>query len=302
MKLIVGAGQIGQELARQLVADGEEVVVASRSSTRIDGARPIRLDAKNKAAFAEAAKGATTIFLCTNPPYHTWKTEWPPVFDASIYAAEQNSSDLVVMGNLYSYGIPQAPMNERTQENTDEEKGLVRKAGWNTIRSAAEIGKFRAVEVRASDYFGPGAGSTAHLGKDFFVPIMKSKAAMVVGDPTKKHSWSYIPDIAKTMISASKYRGEWNRIWHVPSGEPKTRFEILDELNELRGSRGKLFVAPQVLLKIMGLFSPLYREVFASSYQFTNEFVIESQETSNLLNIQATEWQAALVSTANSYV
>lgn len=301
MKLIVGAGLIGQELARQLVATGEEVMVASRSATPVAGTRAIRLDAKNKAEFAEAAKGATTIFLCTNPPYHTWKTEWPPVFEASIYASEQNNSDLVVMGNLYPYGIPKAPMSEHTAENADEEKGLVRKAGWNRIRSAAEAGKFRAVEVRASDYFGPGAGSTAHLGKDFFVPIMKSKAAMVVGDPTKKHSWSYIPDIAKTMIAASEYRGDWNRVWHVPSGEPKSRVEILNELNELQGSRGRLLVVPQLLLKLMGFFFPLYREVFASSYQFTNEFVIASRETEKELNVVSTSWASALSSTATSY-
>ena len=301
MKLIVGAGLIGQELARQLVAAGEEVIVASRRATPVAGARAISLDAKNKVKFAEAAKDATTIFVCTNPPYHTWKTEWPPVFDSSIYAAEQSNSDLVVMGNLYPYGIPQAPMNEHTTEKTDEEKGIVRKAGWNKIRLAAVAGKFRAVEVRASDYFGPGAGSTAHLGKDFFVPIMKSKAAMVVGDPTKKHSWSYIPDIAKTMVAASQYRGEWNRVWHVPSGEPKSRTEILNELNALSSSRGKLFVVPQFLLKLMGLFSPLYREVFASSYQFTNEFVIDSAETEKALNVSATPWTTALQATSSSY-
>lgn len=301
MKLIVGAGLIGQELARQLVANGEDVIVATRSATPVAGTRAIRLDAKNKSAFAEAAKGATTIFVCTNPPYHTWKTEWPPVFDASIYAAEQNKSDLVVMGNLYPYGIPKVPMNEHTAETTDEEKGLVRKAGWDKIRLAAEAGNFKAVEVRASDYFGPGAGSTAHLGKDFFVPIMKSKAAMVVGDPTKKHSWSYIPDIAMTMVAASEYRGEWNRVWHVPSGEPKSRVEILNELNALSSSRGKLFAVPQILLKLMGLFSPLYREVFASSYQFTNDFVIDSVETQNALNVSATSWKEALKLTSSSY-
>lgn len=302
MKLIVGAGLIGQELARQLVANGEEVVVATRSATPVVGTRAIRLDAKNKAEFAAVAKDATTIFLCTNPPYHTWKTEWPPVFEASIYAAEQNNSDLVVMGNLYPYGIPKAPMNEQTAENTEEEKGLVRKAGWNKIQSAAVAGKFRAVEVRASDYFGPGAESTAHLGKDFFVPIMKSKAAMVVGDPSKKHSWSYIPDIAKTLVAASQYQGEWNRVWHVPSGEPRSRVEIQNELNALSSSRGKLLVVPQFLLKLMGVFSPLYRQVYASSYQFTNEFVIDSAETQKALNVTATPWNEALEATCSSYL
>jgi nucleoside-diphosphate-sugar epimerase len=301
MKLIIGAGLIGQELARQLVAAGEDVVVASRSATTVSGTKAIALDAKNPLEFAAASRNATTIFLCTNPQYHTWETEWPPVFEAAIRSSEENGSDLVVMGNLYSYGNPKAPMTEVSSETTLEAKGLVRKAGWNKIKAAANTGKFRAVEVRASDYFGPGAGSTAHLGKDFFVPISKSKPAMVVGDPNKKHSWSYIPDIAKTMIAASNYSGEWNRVWHVPSGEPKTRTEIIRELNEVHRSKGKLFTVPQWLLKTMGAFSPLYREVFASSYQFMNEFVIDSVETERLLGVSATPWKVALKETASSY-
>jgi nucleoside-diphosphate-sugar epimerase len=301
MKLIIGAGLIGKELARQLVAAGENVVVASRSATTVSGTKAIALDAKNVLEFAAASREASTIFLCTNPPYHTWETEWPPVFEAAIRSSEQNGSDLVVVGNLYPYGIPQAPMNEISSEMTVEAKGLVRKSGWNKIEAAANTGKFRAVEVRASDYFGPGAGSTAHLGKNFFLPISKSKSAMVVGDPNKKHSWSYVPDIAKTMIAASKYSGEWNRVWHVPSGEPKTRVEILQDLNALHGSKGKLFRVPQWLLRTMGIFSPLYREVFASSYQFTHEFVIDSAETEKLLGVSATPWIVALRQTASSY-
>ncbi len=301
MKLIIGAGLIGQELARQLVAAGEEVVVASRSATTVHGTKAIALDAKNVIEFSKAGRDASTIFLCTNPPYHTWKTEWPPVFESAILACEQNGSDLVVMGNLYPYGLPQSPMTEVCSETTLEAKGLVRKVGWGKIKDAAITGKFRAVEVRASDYFGPGAGSTAHLGRDFFVSISESKFAMVVGNPNKKHSWSYVPDIAKTMIAASKYAGEWNRVWHVPSGEPKTRLEILRELNALHRSKGKLFTVPQWLLKTMGFFSPLYREVFASSYQFTNEFVIDSVETERLLGVRATPWNIAIETTASSY-
>ncbi|MEY4322009.1 MAG: hypothetical protein RL167_737 [Actinomycetota bacterium] len=300
MKLVVGAGLIGQEVAKQLLAKGEDVVVASRSGTQISGAKAIKLDAKNPADFQKASSGASTIFLCTNPPYHTWATEWPPVFEAAVAAAQTNECDLVVMGNLYSYGLPSGEMNEHSDEKTTEAKGLIRKQGWRRLLNASQAGQFKVVEVRASDYFGPGAGSTAHIGRDFFEPIMKSKNAMVVGNPNALHSWSYLPDIALTLIAASEFHGPWSRAWHVPS-TTKTRNQILNEINAATNSKGKLFAVPQLMLRTMGLFSPLYREVFASSYQFTNDFVIDSRETEALLKVEATPWDLALEQTINSY-
>ncbi|MGO7983622.1 NAD-dependent epimerase, partial [Rhizobium johnstonii] len=100
--------------------------------------------------------------------YHRWVTEWPPVFDAAIAAARASGAALVVMGNLYPYGEPTGPMSESTPEITTETKGLVRRDGWARVREAGLRGDIRAVEVRASDYFGPGAGPTAHLGSRFF--------------------------------------------------------------------------------------------------------------------------------------
>ena len=298
--LVVGAGLIGRPLAERLTARGDSVTIATRSGSSAIGATARVLDAADPAAFTLAATDASTIFLCTNPPYPDWATQWPPVIDAAIAAASATGARLVVMGNLYSYGSPDGPMTEHSLEATTESKGLIRRAGWAKLRAAHDAGRIQAVEVRASDYFGPGATGTAHLGESFFTAVLRSKTARVVGRPHVEHSWSYLPDIVTTLIAAAAYPGDWGRIWHVPSGTV-SRTEIARQLNTHYGVRGRVSGYPQWVLRSIGAFNPVMREVSASSYQFLVPFVIESAETQRELGVTATPWDTALMTTADSY-
>ncbi|MDQ1584416.1 MAG: hypothetical protein QOF36_2470 [Microbacteriaceae bacterium] len=299
--LVIGAGQIGRPLAERLATRGDTVTIATRSGSSARGATSISLDARDALALSSAAADVDTIFLCTNPPYTTWTTEWPPIFDAAIAAAASSGAGLVIMGNLYAYGPPSGPMTEHSPLVTTETKGLVRKAGWEKALAAHERGELRAVEVRASDYFGPGATATAHLGARFFEPLLASRTARVIGDPALTHSWSYLPDIVSTLIAAGDHQGGWGHAWHVPSNAPLARTEIAAQVNERWDVSGEVAGIPQWLLRTMGLVSPMMREVAASSYQFRVPFVIDSADTERTLGISATPFDVALAATVESY-
>ena len=298
--LVIGAGLIGRPLAQRLAARGDAVTIATRSGSTAAGATALVLDASNPAALTRAATDASTIFLCTNPPYTDWAAQWPPIYEAVVAAASATGAKVVVMGNLYSYGSPTGAMTEHSSETTTEAKGLIRRAGWAKLLAAHDVGHIRAVEVRASDYFGPGAMGTAHLGESFFRSVLRSKTARVVGEPALAHSWSYLPDIVTTLIAAADHTGDWGRLWHVPSGT-FSRVDIAGQLNAHYGTRGKVSGYPQLLLRSLGLASPMMQEVWASSYQFVVPFVIDSTETERELNVSATPWNEALIATAESY-
>ncbi|MCL2724946.1 MAG: NAD-dependent epimerase/dehydratase family protein [Polyangiaceae bacterium] len=299
--LVVGAGPIGRALALRLIERGDRITLATRSGTAIDGTQGLRMDASDPAAFSTAASKCQTIFLCTGPPYARWATEWPPIFAATIEAAQGSGASLVIMGNLYAYGKPEGAMTEASPYHPVEKKGQVRLAGWQVALAAHERGEIRAVEVRASDYFGPGIGKNTHLGVDFFRPILQSKKAMVVGDPDAIHSWSFVPDIVSTLVAAGDFTGPWGRIWHVPSNLPLSRRDIASQLNSRYGCAGRVVGYPQWVLRLLGYFSPMLREIEASSYQFRAPFVMDARETEALLQIRATPWSEALVLTAESY-
>ncbi|GAA4164729.1 NAD-dependent epimerase/dehydratase family protein [Gryllotalpicola daejeonensis] len=302
--VVVGAGLIGRRVAQRLVERGDRVTLVTRRGTELHGARSVAADASDAAALTAASDHVSTLFLCANPAVYSaeeWAKVWPPIFRAAIAAAHEAAAGLVVMGNLYPYGQSDGPMTEHSPELTTSPKGLIRKSGWELVKAAHDAGELHAVEVRASDYFGPGAGQTAMLGERFFVPVLESRTARVVGDPAQPHSWSYLDDIAATLVAAADYRGDWGRVWHVPSGAPHSELEIAETVNEWFGTHGKVAPIPELALRTLALFSPQLKGVLDESYQFTHPFVLDSSETERMLGVHATPWETALRDTAQSY-
>ena len=245
------------------------VTIATRSGSTVAGAVARVPDASDAAAFVEAAKDASTIFLCTNPPYTDWAAQWPPIYEAAIAAASATGARIVVMGNLYPYGSPTGAMTEHSPEMTTESKGLIRQAGWVKMCAAHKAGYIQAVEVRASDYLGLGVSSPAHLGKSFFTAVMRSKTARVVGKPQLLHSWSYLPDIVTTLIAAADNPNDWGRIWHVPSSAV-TRTDIAGQINAHFGTQGKVSGYPQWRLRSIGVLHPLTFLAFRQAHPFAS--------------------------------
>jgi nucleoside-diphosphate-sugar epimerase len=302
-RLVVGAGIIGQALARDLVSQGDHVILASRSGTTVPGATSVTVDASDAAALTQVARNVDTIFLASGPrEYSKWATLWPPVFDAVISAARATGADLVMLGNLYAYGEGSTmPLTEHSPLHATDSKGAVRKAGWQQALAAHNRGEIRAVEVRASDYFGPGAGATSQLGPDFFDPLISGKTARVFGKTDQPHSWAYLPDISDTLIAAADFEGEWGHAWHVPCAEPLTRKQLADRVGALTGTDADVAPWPTWMLRTMGLFKPDVKAANELLSQFTLPFTSDACDTEHLLGVGATRWDESLPATVNYY-
>jgi nucleoside-diphosphate-sugar epimerase len=302
-RLVIGAGFIGQALARDLVAQGDRVILASRSGTTVPGTTAVAVDASDAASLTRACLHVDTIFLASGPrEYSKWATLWPPVFDAAISAARSTGADLVMLGNLYAYGEDSTmPLTEHSPLRATDSKGAVRKAGWEQALAANNRGEIRAVEVRASDYFGPGAGATSQLGPDFFNPLIEGKPARVFGRTDQPHSWAYLPDIIDTLMAAADFEGQWGHAWHVPCAEPLTRQQLAQRVSELTGTDTDVAPWPTWMLRVMGLLKPDVKAANELLSQFTHPFISDSCDTERLLGVSATPWDQSLPATLNSY-
>ncbi|MFD7837522.1 NAD-dependent epimerase/dehydratase family protein [Streptomyces sp. NPDC059761] len=278
LHVVIGFGPAGAATARLLVREGHAVRVVTRSGRGAEpGIEHVALDATDSRRLAEAAQGAAAIHHCAAPPYHRWASEWPPLVSSVCAAAEESGAVLVMLGNLYGYGPVDGPLTEGLPPAATGTKGRVRAAGWAAAHKLHEEGRIKAVEVRASDFFGPGVTDGGHLAGRVMPPLLRGKPVSTLGDPDAPHSWSYLPDVARALVEVAGEERAWGRAWHAPTGPALSVREMVDRLAAQAGT-GPVAVRrlPSAVLGAASLFSPLLRELKEIRYQFDRPFIVDS--------------------------
>ncbi|WP_441251374.1 NAD-dependent epimerase/dehydratase family protein [Kitasatospora sp. McL0602] len=297
--VVIGFGPAGAATARLLAEQGHAVRVVTKSGRSPEpGIEHLALDAADSTRLAEAAQGATAIHSCGAPPYHRWKDEWPPLAMSLCAAAEATGAVLVMLGNLYGYGPVDGPLTEELPLAATGPKGRVRAAAWEQARQLHEQGRIRAVEIRASDFFGPGVTDGGHLAGRVVPRLLRGRSVSVLGDPDAPHSWSYLPDVAAAMAEVAGEERAWGRAWHVPTGPALSAREMVGRLATEAGTapvavRG----LPRAVLRALGLFSPLLRELQEVSYQFDRPFVVRSSAFEDEFGIRPTPVEEQVAAT-----
>lgn len=299
LQVIVGAGPVGRATARLLADRGDRVRIISRRGAGPDhpGIERVAADAGDPDRLVEATAGAAVVYNCVNPAYHRWATDWPPIAAALLTAAERHGAVLATVSNLYGYGPVDAPMTEQTPIRPAGVKGQVRARMWQDALAAHRAGRIRTTEVRGSDYLGADAQTIFTL---LVVPkVLAGRRALVPADLAAPHSWTYVGDVARTLVAAAADERAWGRAWHVPSQPPESIRGLADRLVELAGVRpARLATMPAPVLWLGGLFDPTVRELRETAYQFRRPFVLDSSAATAAFGIEPTPLAAALRETA----
>ncbi|MET9294012.1 NAD-dependent epimerase/dehydratase family protein [Streptomyces sp. NPDC003077] len=290
LSVVIGSGPAGAATARLLVEKGHEVRVVTKSGRSPEpGIEHIALDATDGKRLTEAVRGADAIYGCAAPPYHRWASEWPPLASSLRAAAEATGAVLVMLGNLYGYGPVDGPLTEDLPLAATGTKGRVRAAAWERAREMHEQGRIRAVEVRASDFFGPGVTDGGHLAARVMPRLLRGKPVSTLGDPDAPHSWSYLPDVARALVEVAGEERAWGRAWHVPTEPARSAREMVGRLADRAGT-GPVAVRglPPAVLGIASLVSPLLRELREVRYQFDRPFVVDTSAYEAEFSVRAT--------------
>ncbi|WP_407320605.1 NAD-dependent epimerase/dehydratase family protein [Isoptericola halotolerans] len=299
--LVVGAGPVGRHVAALLAAQGETVAVATRSgrSTGIDGVEHLTLDATDPDALSRAAEHTAVLYNCANPTDYTrWDEVWPPLAAAFLAAAERTGAVYAITGNLYPYGPVDVPMTEDLPDVATDHKGRLRARLWADARAAHDAGRLRAVEVRGSDYMGPGVGQNGHVSR-VLPAALHGRRAWMLGRTDQPHTFTDVRDVARTLVAAAADPGAHGRTWHVPSNPPVTQVQALTDVLAAAGHPP----VPVSSLRGPGLaaaaaFSPLLRELRQLGYQWEAPYLLDYSAAQDRFGIDPTPWQEVCRATA----
>ena len=306
LSLVVGAGVIGSRVAGMLAERGDRVSVVSRHGAgpaELPGVTRVAADAADAGAMARLAEGVSVIYNCVNPPYHRWPADWPPIAASVLAAAERSGAVLVTLSNLYGYGPAVSggydeahPMTEATPLAATGRKGRVRACVWQDALAAHQAGRVRVAEVRAADFVGPDAQSA--MGERIVRRVRQEKNVSVLGHADRPHTWSFTDDVARMLVTAGTDPRAWGRAWHVPSNEPRSQRQVIDDFARAAGvGQVRVGEIPPVVLRGMGLFSPLLRELRETEYQFRDDFVMDSSAAQAAFGLTPAPWEEIVADT-----
>ncbi|WP_323123507.1 NAD(P)H-binding protein [Burkholderia alba] len=203
--LVLGAtGGIGGEVARQLRDAGWQVRALARGAAqpaeRRDGILWLRGDAMNARDVADAAEGCAAIVHAVNPPgYRGWKERVLPMLDHTIAAARATGATIVLPGTVYNFGPDAWPtLREDSPQRPQTRKGAIRVEMERRLLDASRTGA-RVLIVRAGDFFGSHARNN-WFSQGLVKPDRPVRSVLVPGQAGVGHQWSYLPDVARTMV------------------------------------------------------------------------------------------------------
>lgn len=298
---ILGAnGPLAVALSRQLFSAGIQIRQVSRYPRQVNATDScMAAELLDAHATVRAVEGCDVVYLVAGLPYdtRTWKEQWPRVMANVIDACIQHKARLMFLDNVYAYGLVEGPMTEHTPFNPCSHKGEVRATVASTLLSAMRTDQIVAQIVRSADFYGIDGALPNHSFFDtaVFNRLRQGKTPQWLGDPGQVHSFSYLPDIARSLAMLADSPTAWGHTWHaLTSGELLKGNEFVALACHATGRPFRLQVAPRWILKIMAMFQPVIRENQEMMYQFERPYVFSSARMTAAFGVVATPYRTGL--------
>lgn len=273
---IFGAGTLGLAVARQVAQAGGRARLVSRSgrAKAPAGVDVLAADASDPAAARRACDGTSVVFHCAGGAYASWPTTLPLIMAGIIEGAAASGSRIVYGDNLYSYGPVAGPITEDLPYRPIGPNTRVRAQLATELMEANAKGRVRATIGRASDFYGPHT-TLSTVGDGVFARALAGKAAQVLGDPDVPHTYTFIDDLARALVTLAQHDEALGQVWHVPSAETLTTRRFIEIVFEQIGAPARIQRPPPAVLAVLGIFNPTIRAVNEVLYQSQHPWLVD---------------------------
>jgi nucleoside-diphosphate-sugar epimerase len=304
MQTILGAnGTIGSVLAKELRNYTDKIRLVSRNPKRVNESDELfQADLSQAGTVDKAVEGSEVVYLVVGLDYklNVWEDKWPKLMRSTIDACIKYKSRLVFFDNVYMYDAGAIPhMTEESPVNPPSKKGAVRKQISQMLLDEVKTGKLMALIARSADFYGPG-NEKSFVNEMVYKNIKKGKTPNWFINADRKHSFTYTPDAAKATALLGNTDDAYNQIWHLPTDKNTlTGREFINVFAREMNAKEKVSVMPMWLIKILGLFIPIMKEMPEMMYQYSQDYFFDSSKFDKRFNFKTTSYQEGVRNTVN---
>ncbi len=288
-------GTIGSILGEELRNYTNQIRLVSRNPKRVnetDELFPAELS--DGTQVEKAVEGSEVVYLLVGFDYSTkvWQSKWPKLMRATIDACIKHKAKLVFFDNVYMYDINAIPhMTESSIINPPSKKGAVRREIADMLLNEVKSGRLTALIARSADFYGPN-NERSVLIEMVYKNMKKGKRPIWLIDANRKHSLTYTPDAAKATALLGNTVEAYNQVWHLPTDQNTlTGKEIIALFAKKMKVDPKFSVLPMLLLKLLGIFIQLMKEMPEMMYQYNRDYVFDSSKFDKRFNFKTTTYQ-----------
>jgi nucleoside-diphosphate-sugar epimerase len=300
MQTILGSGgAIGIELAKALTKYTSQIRLVSRTPEKVNSTDELMsADLLNAPSVKKAVQGSSIVYVTVGFAYSlkVWKKNWPILIANVIEACKEYNCKLVFFDNVYMYdsnGLN--PMTEETTINPPSRKGKIRAEISQMIMDEVKKGELQALIARSADFYGPTIQDTSMLTETVFKNLSMGKKANWMSSDKFKHSFTYTPDAGKATALLGNTENAFNQIWHLPTAiHPFNGKEWIEAIAKEMEVAPKYQVVSKFLVKIIGLFVPVMKEMVEMMYQYNRHYIFDSSKFEKHFDFKPTPYMEGI--------
>jgi nucleoside-diphosphate-sugar epimerase len=287
MQTILGSGgSIGSPLAKELARFTNKIRLVSRNPKKVnDSDELFQADLTDPVQVDKAVEGSEVVYLTIGFAYNirVWKREWPKLMRNVIASCKKHHARLVFFDNVYMYDRNfMDNLTEDTPVRPTSKKGMVRAEIAGMIMDESKKGWLQALIARSADFYGL---KNSVLVEMVAKNLMKDKRAMWFADANKIHTYTAADDAARATALLGNTADAFNQVWHLPTDQsPLTGKQWVELFASLLNKESRLFVIPDWMLTLMGIFVPVFREFKEMIYQYDRDYIFNSRKFEKRFN------------------
>lgn len=293
--ILGSGGSIGSKLAKELLSYTQNIRLVSRNPVKVNPTDElVKADLLNPHEVMKAVENSSIVYVTVGFEYKAsvWEKKWPVLMDNVILACKKHKCKLVFFDNIYMYDQNFLNgMTENTPINPPSKKGRVRAQIAQRILDEVKAGELKALIARSADFYGPSIQNVSMLTESVIKPLSEGRKANWVGNVNYKHSFTYVPDAAKATALLGNTEDAYNQVWHLPTANnPFTGKEWIDAIAGELGVKPQYLSAPKWVVRILGLFIPIMKEMVEMTYQYDRDYVFDSSKFESRFGIKPTPY------------